>query len=285
MQQFEIDPNWKFFWRIIFDVVDTDPVIESGVAKVVGAKARVRVELTVWDTVQRQRLGRRMSAPLPVVELGNVTYNHEEAVFDGGGLRCSVNLRSEMEALLNGIGISISGELEGLVNLAEAIQGENVNIVADIQLGANPSGNDYPIFRFPQPDRGVVSLSESFATPHKQVVKWEISGHPFLPSPGFELNQNDPRHRIRVRQSLSPLNPSAPNVYWVLADSLPLGFWDEGMANEHAFDDRPQTFYIGGYLANPSDPASLVPFYGKIFHLDFDPNDSCAKCPAQPIKG
>ncbi len=283
MENKQLNRHWKFFWRIVFDVVDTAPIIENGNARVAGATARVRLEVTLWDTILRQRLGRRMSEPLPVVPLGNVSFNHEEAVFNGGGLQCEVHLLAEMQMLLDDAGIAI--QLGEMGNLAEAIQGENVNVVADVQLGTNPNDSSYPIFHFPQPDLiPGVFLSESVTAQGKQVVNWEISNHVFPPSPEFELDSYDPRHRIRVRQSLSPVHAPGPNVYWVLADSLPLGYWDEGIANEHAFDDQPQIFYIGGFLANPSNPASLVPFYGSIFHLDFDPNDSCGKCPASPIE-
>lgn len=276
---------WKFFWRIIFDVVDTDPIIESGIAKVAGAEPRVRLEVTLWDTDLRQRLGRRMSEPLPVVLLGMVTFNHEEAVFDGGGLQCQVHLLDEMQALLDDAEIGINLSMGEMANLAQAIQGENVNVVADVQLGANPGDSSYPIFHFPQPDlMPGVFLAESVTANGKQVVNWEISGHLFPPSPEFELVSNDPRHRIRVRQSWSPDSSLDPNVYWVLADSLPLGYWG-GVVNDHAFEaNNPQTFYIGGYLADSTDPASLVPFYGKIYHLDFDPNDSCGRCAAGPIE-
>lgn len=250
--------EWRIFWRIIFDVVRRAP--------------QLHLEMTLWDFSSGiKRLGRSVTDLSPsIVPQGTVHYVRNRAVFVGGYLECSVDLDAVAIPLLTQAGIKVKTK-NSVRHLSESIDGENINIQADVALYGQSGNTHFPVFYFPQPTTNGVHLVEAISNIGNRVIEWEISNQPVVTGFGFELETFNAKHRLRVRQDRGPA-PS--DVFEFLVDSIPIGF--SLTTRDHDFHGSPQVFYIG---ATPNHMGGL---FGEIAHLDFDPNGSCKSCPGAP---
>ncbi|WP_374686324.1 hypothetical protein [Promineifilum sp.] len=254
-----METNWILFWRITFDVIE-------------GA-IRLQQEITWWEYDDQSgallytRRDRTVE-DLPYRLVGDATVMRDHVVFRGGYLEArTLDLLAYAQKRL---GVHID-----LEELSQTLgQGENIAIRADVKL--HPIGPvAYPIFYLPQspadPALAVRLLVDEGGDLTRRVV-WTISGQ-FLGSPGnYHLAHFDGWHAVRVRQDHDTRDG---DFYEFLIDGAPMGDGPAAPPTHH-FEPTPQTFYIG---RTPELPDGL---YGEVYHLDFDPNDSCGGCPRRP---
>jgi hypothetical protein len=245
--------DWRVFWRIIFDVLDSSP--------------RLQLEMTLWKLSPLNRLGRLVIDLTPGMStVGTVFFVDSKAIFVGGYLECELDLNRHARDLLSMAGIDVDDEANW-ENVSRSINGENVSIETEVALFDLKPEPDYPIFYFPQRDsRTGVRLLESVTQTGNRRVVWEISDQTMNSNPSFSLEKFEGQHRVRVRQGL---DRDEKSIFNFLVDSIPAG---TGRTDpDHRFTGEPQTFYIG---ATPDHRG----FVGEITRLDFDPNNSCIAC-------
>lgn len=275
--------TWKVFWKITFDVVAGQVVLKE--------------ELTLWNKVDTNRPVRldRTVVALQYTLRGAVQIEYDRALFEGGYIEA---ISSDKQAYIDSLelaGILPSASNAILGGVAEIV-GETVSIQTNVRLQhVEPHNGRSPIFHYPQhPNLNPgVELSRFYdGLNDYYALEWSISGNPLPPgaaigspytSPsGFQLQDGDGWHRLRVRQG-GGIN--AP-VFDFAVDSVPLGtlpveatpigLVEPVAIGVHLFEPAPQTFYIGAtpdHLNNYGDG-----LYGEISHLEFDPNDSCGSC-------
>lgn len=254
------EPNWRIFWRIIFDVFNGAP--------------RLQLEMTLWERFTFKRLGWRVEdLASGITPIGTVYFVNDRAVFFGGYLECAIYLNQYAQELLYSAGIDIPFE-SALGDRSASLDGENVSIRADVTLYGQSGRTAFPLFYFPQHDKYDVSINgvrliESVSSGGDRTIEWEISNQVLTSNSSFTLEEFNAQHGLRVRQDRD--TASGDDVYEFLVDSIPLGS-QTAAPKEHVFSGDPQTFYIGG---TPAYPDGL---FGEIAHLEFDPNSSCTNC-------
>lgn len=262
-----MEPLGRFFWRIIFEAA--------------GGAINLHQELTWWDVETNTRLGySRKPLSFEASPPGSVIAELDGAQFDGGVLKCEIDLLPDVEALLMEAGLSFGDFTLGEESIS--LDGENISIAAEFQLVEEAPEGVYPIFCFPQSSTGgaipvggsspadIVRLAETLDANGRRLIQWAISGQDSLSPTDYGLEKPQGRHRVRVRQDAGA--SASGDVYEFLVDSIPLiGPTVPAIPATHRFSGNSQTFYIGG---NPDGDG----FHGKISYLDFDPNSSCASC-------
>lgn len=252
--------NWRAHWRLIFDVID-------------GAM-RMQREITVWEKPARLGTGMIRFAcdirTLPTVAQVGVTVEADRVVFDNGYLAYEADLDTDIRDLVTSAGLA-GGELEGL---SVPVSDQNIYIKADIALLGTVAGGEYPIFFFPQDDTAGVRLVEAYdAGDDARRVRWVISNQRYLTRALFRLEGYEKRHSVRVRQG----REDDLDLFDLFADSILLD--TRTTVASHFFPAGMQTFYIG---RTPDHPDGLT---GAVYHLEFDPNNSCPTCPRIPPAG
>lgn len=277
--------NLRTFWRIIFDVIDVQ--LDDGSVE---ARPRLCVEMVLWDTASTTRLGRVMEEiPADVQPPGSVTFSNGVAVFDGGYIRGTLHRTALEDQLVTLLADNLESAEFG--ELSNPLGDLNVSIVALVRLLDDGAQEDRPLFYMNQPSSGgvlakpgvrpsdAVRLSENIDAGGKRSVRWSISGDHHETSWLFQINDppddNPPRgwHRVRVTQDVG--TKSAPFVYEILADAIPLDMPQPATPSSHYFYGDPVDFYIGGM---PAPHIGIMGLHGEISYLEFDPNAPCSNC-------
>ena len=251
--------DWKVFWRINFDVINSVP--------------RLQLEMTLWEfTNGNVRLERSVTdLTFGMVPMGIVSFVGDRAIFEGGYLDCTVDLDIEAAKLLNLRGIPLPPMSAVIEEESESLGGENINIRADVVLNPQSGKEIFPLFYFPQPNMDGVRLIENLLPDGNQAIDWAISSQAPIHSVGFNLAGADLQHRVRVQQDSGT---GGLDQYELLADSLPVG--TGSTIPNHLFSGATQQFFIG------ATPDLQLEFFGEIVSLEFDPNGTCKNCPGLP---
>lgn len=247
--------EWRAFWRLIFDVIEGVP--------------RMQQEITIWEgqstwpATGLVRLAYDMKTLAPTAEVG-VTRERDRVVLNNGFIEYQTDLDRDIRNLTIAAGIATPEELEGI---SEPVGGENIYIRADISL-FNDARGEHPIFYFPQADPRGVQLAEIYEpSDDSRRMKWIISSQVYRSQGTFHLEQFEGRHGLRARQA----KEVRYDLFDLLVDTLPLDV--RYTQATHSFLPGMQTFYLG---KTPDHPGG---FTGAIYHLVFDPNNTCGRCP------
>lgn len=249
--------EWRAFWRLIFDVIECVP--------------RMQQEITIWEaqgawpSTGLRRLAYEIKTLVPTQEV-NVEREHSRVKMTNGFLEYMTDVDTDIRNLVAAAGLPAPELLEGI---SEPVGGENIYIRADISL-IEPVEGDNPIFFFPQMEPSGVQLAEIYdSSEDLRRIKWAISNQ-FYRSQGFfrlDPDEYEGRHGLRVRQSKEVRH----ELFDFYVDTLPLDV--RYTQPTHSFLPGLQTFYLGKTPFHPDN------FTGAIYHLTFDPNNSCVRCP------
>lgn len=259
------------FWRIFF--------------KVINSQIRLWEEITCWERVGADPhwlRNERLVVDLQPQIVGYVNPMHDLAEFRGGYIECETyDIRQFQLDCLGMLGSGTSIPFDG----------ENVSIRADVRLLESFGMPEYPIFYLeqkpfpedePPPDEEwfipPVILTEQLRgvpnQPRVNKIYWEIGGWQNLSGYTFALNSIDDWHRVRVHQAEGSHYNTSIFQFWV--DTIPLEYENYKEApSTFQFDPYPQRLLIGG---RPDGNGDILPLFGDIAYLEFDPNDSCRKC-------
>jgi hypothetical protein len=302
--------NWRFFWRIIFEVVDEGS----------GYRPKAVLEMELWNIDTMTSLG-RVVVPLhqvgPNPPVGTVTYSAAGALFQNSYLEYGYDLNGAATDILIQSGLGTKAELDPT---SIQLSGENVSIVVEVEIADPGANKEFPIFFLQQPSyQGVmptgalpgpqdsIQLLETIDVTNSRLIEWQISGSTYLANEKFRLeNNSEGVHRIRVRQDWVPrlvsdcriLGLPLPNIicqwlrrllgheyvfdayngYEFLVGGLQFGEAVQSVTTHgaHLFEVQAGAFRIGG------TPGHLSGFLGTIKRLEFDPGNSCPRCPAVP---
>lgn len=244
--------DWRAHWRLIFDVIQGVP--------------RMQQEISIWSTDPgwpATRLAYEIKE-LQTVRERNVQYGPSWVEFTDGFMEYETNILADIQNLLNSIGIVLE-------ELTVPVGDENIYIRADVSLAGGLPGPYNPIFYYPQDIYHSVQLTElvdqSYGT---RGIEWIISGQFYRLEEKFRLEPNEehePRHGLRVRQDVD----EGVDHFDFFVDSIPIG---KGLTQaSHLFESGPQRFFLGHA---PNYGLNLT---GRIYHVTFDPNNSCGRCP------
>lgn len=250
---------WRAHWRLMFDVICSVP--------------RMQQEITIWQTNTPtsgpfQRLAYQIKTLAPT-NMNGVAFGPDYVQLIDGFIEYQTDLDQDIRALISNAGLPSPEELG---TTSEFIGGENIYIRADISLGGYRDGRSHPVFFFPQDKDPGVQLAETYdADTDSYQLKWTISGQFYAPQGSFHLEEADARHGLRVRQGVK----GNANLFETYCDSTPLD--DLYTQASHDFPPGMQTFYLG---YSPSEGQNLT---GRIYYLEFDPNNSCIACPQPAV--
>lgn len=246
------ESNWRAHWRLIFDVINGVP--------------RMQQEISIWSKDPgwpATRLAYEIKE-LHTVREQNVQYGPSWVEFTDGFMEYETYILADIQNLLSLTGIMLE-------ELAVPVGDENIYIRADVSLPAGMPGPYNPIFFYPQDTYYSVQLTELVnQSDGRRGIEWIISGQYYRLEDKFLLESNEdyePRHGLRVRQDVD----EGVDHFDFFVDSIPIG---KGLTQaSHLFESGRQSFFLG------HAPNYGLYLTGRIYHVTFDPNNSCGKCP------